>query len=40
MKSFIASCVVALILAIGAIYVLDAYQTPSSVAYKTTGVRI
>jgi hypothetical protein len=40
MKSFIAACVVALILAVGSIYVLNAYQEPAAVAYKSSAVRI
>ncbi len=41
MQSFIAACVVAIVLAIGAVYVLDAYQEPASIAYKSpTGVRL
>jgi hypothetical protein len=40
MKSFIAACAVALILAVGSIYVLNAYQEPASVAYKSSAVRI
>jgi hypothetical protein len=40
MKSFIVACVAALVIAIGSIYVLNAYQEPADVAYKTTAVRI
>jgi hypothetical protein len=40
MKSFVVACVVALVLAVGSIYVLNAYQEPVDVAYKTTAVRI
>jgi hypothetical protein len=40
MKSFVAACAVALILAVGAVYVLNAYQEPVAEAYKTTAVRI
>jgi hypothetical protein len=40
-QSFIAACVVAIIIAIGAVYVLDSYQEPAEVAYKSsTGVRL
>jgi hypothetical protein len=41
MQSFIAACVVAVIIAVGAVYVLDAYQEPAAIAYKSpTGVRL
>jgi hypothetical protein len=41
MQSFIAACVVAVIIAVGAVYVLDAYQQPAATAYKSpTGVRL
>jgi hypothetical protein len=41
MQSFIAACVVAIIIAVGAVYVLDSYQEPADVAYaSSTGVRL
>jgi hypothetical protein len=40
MKAFIIACLVALAVAVGSIYVLNAYQEPVSIAYKTTAVRI
>jgi hypothetical protein len=41
MQSFIAACVVAVVLAIGAAYVLDRYQAPAEQAFASpTGVRI
>ena len=40
MKSFLAACVVAIIIAAGASMVLDRLQEPVSVAYTTVGARI
>jgi hypothetical protein len=41
MKVFLISCAVAIIVAIGATFVLDAYQKPAEMAYKSsTGVRL
>lgn len=40
MKSFVAACAVAVIVAVGAWLVLDRLQQPVSVAYTTTGARI
>jgi hypothetical protein len=41
MQSFIAACVVAIVIAVGAVYVLDVYQEPADVAYaSSTGVRL
>ena len=41
MQSFIAACVVAIVIAVGAVYVLDSYQQPSEMAYtSSTGVRL
>jgi hypothetical protein len=41
MQSFIAACVIAIVIAIGAVYVLDSYQEPADVAYtSSTGVRL
>jgi hypothetical protein len=41
MKMFLISCAVAIIVAIGATFVLDAYQEPAEMAYKSsTGVRL
>jgi hypothetical protein len=40
MKAFLTACVVAIVLAIGCAYVLNAYQTPVSVAFTTSAVRI
>jgi hypothetical protein len=39
MNAFIAACAVAIVLAVGSIYVLNAYQEPVAEAYKTTAVR-
>jgi len=41
MKVFLISCAVAIIVAIGAVSVLDSYQRPAEMAYKSsTGVRL
>ena len=41
MQSFIAACVVAIVIAIGAVYVLDSYQEPAEMAYaSSSGVRL
>jgi len=40
MKSFLAACAAAVIVAIGAWVVLDRVQETVSVAYTTTGARI
>jgi hypothetical protein len=41
MKVFLISCAVAIIDGVGATYVLDAFQTPAEMAYKSpTGVRL
>lgn len=41
MQAFIASVVVAIVIGVGAVYVLDAYQKPADVAYtSSTGVRL
>lgn len=41
MLSFISACIVAVIVAVGAVYVLDEYQEPASVAYSSpSGVRL
>lgn len=41
MKVFLISCAVAIIVAVGSVYVLDAYQKPAEVAYKSSsGVRL
>jgi hypothetical protein len=40
MNSFIAGVVVAVGLAIGAYFVLNAVQSPADVAYTTQGVRL
>ena len=41
MKSFIAACVVIVVIAVGAVYVLDRYQQTAESAYASpTGVRI
>ena len=39
MKAFLSACVVAIVLAIGCAYVLNAYQESVSVAYTTSAVR-
>ena len=41
MKAFLASCAVAIVVAVGAVYALDAYQKPAETAFKSsTGVRL
>lgn len=41
MKAFITAVVVAVVVGVGSVYVLDAYQKQASVAYASpTGVRL
>jgi hypothetical protein len=40
MRSFLASCLAALVLAIGAAVVLNYVQTPADAEFQTTGVRL
>jgi hypothetical protein len=41
MKVFLISCAVAIIVAVGAVYVLDAYQRPATSAFaSSSGVRL
>ena len=41
MPSFVAACVVAIVIAIGAVYVLDSYQEPVEMAYThSSSVRL
>jgi hypothetical protein len=41
MPTFITACIVAIVLAVGAAYVLEGYQKPAETAYASpTGVRI
>jgi hypothetical protein len=40
MKSFVAACVAALVIAAIAGFALNAVQKPSEQAYSTTGVRL
>jgi hypothetical protein len=40
MRSFIAACVAAAVLAVAGAYVLSTLQKPVDVAFSTTGVRI
>jgi len=40
MRSFISAVVIAIVLALGAAYVLDRIQVPAQQAFSTTGVRI
>jgi hypothetical protein len=41
MKAFVAAVVAAIIVGVVAVYVLDAYQKPASVAYTSqSGVRL
>ena len=40
MRSFVAACIAALVIAIVGAVVLNHYQTPAEVAFSTAGVRI
>ena len=40
MKAFIAACIAAAVIAVGAVVVLDSVQKPVDDAFTTTGVRI
>jgi hypothetical protein len=40
MRVYLVSCVLALIIAVGAVFVLNSVQEDVQVAYTTTGVRI
>jgi hypothetical protein len=40
MNAFIVACVAAVVIAIGAVVVLNGIQKPVETAYTTTGVRI
>jgi hypothetical protein len=40
MRVYLFSCIVAALVAMGAVYALNAIQKDSTVAYSTTGVRI
>jgi len=40
MRVYLVSCVIAAVIAIGAVYVLNTFQKDAQVAYTTTGVRI
>jgi CHASE3 domain sensor protein len=40
MRSFIAACVAAIVIAVVSYYVLDMYQQTASTAYRTEGARI
>jgi hypothetical protein len=40
MRVYLVSCLVAIIVAVGAVFVLNVVQKDSQVAYTTSGVRI
>ena len=40
MSSFLTACVIAIVLAVGAAYVLESFQQPADHAYSTSGTRI
>jgi hypothetical protein len=40
MRVYLISCIVALVIAVGAAYVLNAFQKDAQVAYTSTSVRI
>ena len=40
MRTFLVACLFAIVIAAGAVYVLDLYQRSADVAYSTSGTRI
>jgi hypothetical protein len=40
MRSFVAACIAAIVIAVGGAAVLDHYQKPAAAAFSTSGVRI
>jgi hypothetical protein len=40
MRSFVAACIAAILIAIGGAVVLNGYQKPAIAAFSTSGVRI
>ena len=40
MKTFLLSCVAAIVISVGAFYVLTIFQEPSAVVYSTDAVRL
>jgi hypothetical protein len=40
MRSFVAACIAAIVIAIGSAVVLNGYQKPAIAAFSTSGVRI
>jgi hypothetical protein len=40
MRSFVAACIAAVVIATGGAFVLNHYQKPADVAFSTSGVRI
>ena len=40
MRSFMIACVAAVVIAIGGAVILNAFQKPAGLAFKTTSVRI
>ncbi len=40
MKVFLTACAFAIVIAIGAVFVLNSVQEPVSVAFTTSGVRL
>lgn len=40
MKTFLLSCLAAVVIAVGAFYVLTIFQEPSAVLYSTNAVRL
>ncbi len=40
MKTFLLSCVAAIVISVGAFYVLAIFQEPSAVVYSTDAVRL
>jgi len=40
MKSFIAACIIAIVIAVGGAVVLEGFQEPASEAFSTTSTRV
>jgi hypothetical protein len=40
MHAFIVACIAAIVIALGAVAVLDGVQKPADLAFKTEGVRL
>jgi ABC-type uncharacterized transport system permease subunit len=40
MRSFLAACIAAIVIAVGAFYVMQIYSEPSAALYSTNAVRL